>query len=406
MMANAFFMASIFAARLGGVFLLFVLLARYFGVEEFGIFSISYSLAAIFVISIDYGYSQSILYEIGKGGESIEKIVASGLKAKLFLVLLITLLFLIFLVTDSLFVKNKSVLVILYVAAIFFSFAEFFGVTLRAEGVYKTESFIQTGVMILMIGSVVFAGYWSLPLVWFAVIICFCRMLHLILVVLFLTYDLRKVLRSFSCVKIRHELKKSFPFATDQALTNLMSNIDVIMVSYVLGVSQVGIYQAGQKLVQGYSALALVVSNLFLPKLSRYYQVDSFKYRKIIKLCALVLLALGFSGGLLFWQGEEILVAFIYGDEFKHLVDMMPAFGLLVFVRFVSGVFGLTLVSKGKQSVRVICNSFGLIMTLTVSLWLISKHGAVGMVYSQIASVSFVMTLYILLLIFYRNNNA
>src|SRR3569623_1571091 len=81
---SAYMTISNVARSLAGV-VLFVVLARLFGPENFGRLIYGFTLASIAVLLVDYGFAQQLLREIGRSPSAVRRLMGKAFLAKLFL---------------------------------------------------------------------------------------------------------------------------------------------------------------------------------------------------------------------------------------------------------------------------------------------------------------------------------
>ena len=376
--------------RLAGALLLFVLLARNVSLYEFGLFSKCFGVAAILGFLVDFGFSQSILRDIAKDPDAALPCISDGLSLKLaisILVLLLTPAFL-FIAPSS---HNPLALQTLLVGyAITNSFAEFYGVSLRATGRYTEESVLQGAYAAILVLTILLLrpGIYET-----AIILIALKSAHVALMHVIVRHRIGKVTLSFSLKSWKRTAISGTPYAADAGITNISANVDVIILSSLVGLSSTGVYQAGQKLVQGMSAVALVFSNVYLPKLSRAEHKGSVFRSNALKL-TVMMVGSGAIGMALLTLFPSTLVDRLYGDSYTALKPLLPLFGLLLLLRYLNGTAGVILTAMGKQKVRVLSNALSLATLLTTSLFLVPTYGVSGMIYTLLISASVVSLFY------------
>lgn len=380
-------MAIIVFSRLGGIFLLFVLLARVVSVEDFGKFVIAYSISAVLVLIVDYGFAQSLLKEIGSNQNAASERLTTGLASKVLLgiIAFAAAFCIIFFYYGNL--RLGSLFLLLFSSAIFNSFAEYFGAAMRSIGKYGEEAVVQFVLTLILLGGVYYGGGNGFEVVDFAALMTIIKLIQLVIVGSIAVKSIGVDRRHFTLTSVKTDLRRGMPYAADQGVSNFLMNVDVLIVGAVLGVYATGIYQAGQKLVQGYSASALIISNVFLPRLARNATTTEGRWAHEAKRVGLLMVVTGcFGGGILIALPED-LVLLVYGAKFIELSEILPLFGVLILMRFASGAFGLLLTSIGLQTVRLIANILSLFIVVISALFLLPKFGINGMLYAQLLAV-------------------
>lgn len=382
-------------SRLGGTFFLFVFLARFLSVTDFGNFVVAYSAATILAVMVDFGFSQSLLKDIGSTPTAAGKFVREGLLIKSLLsgvAALIAGLIAMWLFEDA---SLRGVFFLLVAFSVTNSFSEYLGAALRSIGRYTEEAVIQflcTGLMLILVS---YAGLEGLSLFVIVVILLISKLLQFAFVWKITTRNIDMRKSDGRGEGVLATIRRGLPYAADQGVSNVLANVDVLIVSQVMGNAAAAIYQSGQKLVQGYSASALILSNVYLPRLARAAALDSGALNKMSIKVGLCMVLVGLLGGVGLSIYSSSLVALVYGEKFQALVPVLPFFGALIFLRFCSGALGLYLTAIGKQTVRVLANGACLVIVLVASTKLIEFFGVKGMVLAQLMAVLFLLIMYV-----------
>lgn len=387
-------MGIIVFSRLGGNFLLFLILARQLSLQDFGLFVVCFSVSSIFSMLVDYGLTQSLLHDIGGDPDSGKKHVAEGVYIKV--VLSAVALLLVGIVSYVIFddSRSRALLLALFLYSVANSFAEFYGTALRSVGRYREEAVVQFlyTVSVLLGLSFVGSGHESVLIVAAGLLIV--KLIHL--AVIKSLVDKVVGLRDgfYSEYGIWGSLRRGLPYAADVGVSNLLLNVDVLIVSYLLGGPAVAIYQAGQKIVQGYSSTAMIFSNVYLPRLSRLKNTDVVQFKKNAIQVWFLMALTGLFGLTALCVFSKEIVHLLYGERFSDLRNLLPLFGLLIGIRLVAAGVGVNLTALGFQGVRVSANVVSLLVVALTSWPLIDKYGVDGMVYSQLMAMAILLVVY------------
>lgn len=383
-------MSIIVASRLLGVLLIFALVARNVTLRDFGMFSACFSVAVLLGFLVDFGFAQSILRDIGKSPESAAKVVASGVSIKLFIAALVFVASVIYMALPLPLHAPWTLQLLLIAYAILNSFAEFYGVSLRALGHYREEAIAQIAYTVA-VTSTLFLVHLSIE--YSALLIAALKAAQL------------SAIARIACIKIGSAeprlnlrdwiktVKNGYPYALDAGVSNISVNADVLLVSGVLGAPAAGLYQAGQKLLLGMSSAALIFSNIYLPKLASLDRRSDL-FRSNAGALTIAMTSIGVTGGLLLFLFGQHLVHFFYGDKFSGVYQLLPVFGCILLVKYLTSSAGVILTSIGKQKVRTAANILSLIVLIILSPFLMKAFGLQGMTYGLLASSCIVLVLY------------
>ncbi|WP_374278291.1 lipopolysaccharide biosynthesis protein [Azonexus sp.] len=355
MKKNFLFTSISIGSRLLTGLVIFVLLARLWGPTDFGVFSFVFSACALLTLIVDFGFAGYLLREVGAEPGKAGRLIKDALWAKLSLLIILLLAAS---ATGALLgapVFPLQLALPLLLAAITLSFADFFLAPLRALGRYDAETGIVTStnaLQFVIAGSVACSGGSPIAVAWafFA-----SRMFYLTLAI----HVLRRVIPSLSLGKSgatapHRTFKRVWSYGIDGALTTAWGQLDVIVVRALYGTQAVGIYAAGQKIVQGVSALAPVVGNVMIPNLARQARSGDPRFQRTSMLTAAAMLGIGglFAAPML--AMPEQVSALLFGDKFQGLGQLLPFFALILALKYLAAGAGIVITSAGLQAKRVI----------------------------------------------------
>lgn len=353
MKKNFAFTAISIGSRLLTSFFLFVVFARAWGPAEFGSFSFVFSVAALLVLIVEFGFQGYMLRELGARPEDKVFLIRDSFWAKAALVPLLLLLSII--VVQLLGAAAPLGLVFpLLIAAIALSFADFFIAPLRALGRFDLETYITTGVnffQFLLAVSAVWLGASASEAAWVLVGTRIFQMLITLFVLRREIPELRFLRPSFRTLKVT--IRAAMPYGIDGFLTTAWVQIDVIFVRAIYGTQAVGLYAAGQRLVQAASSMAPVIGNVMIPRLARSSHTDLVQWRHDAKRSVAVM---GVAGTVFFiplFFANEFFSDIIFGGAYRELSKLLPFFGVLILTRFFASSIGILLTAAGMQAKRI-----------------------------------------------------
>lgn len=361
MKKNFLYTAISVGSRLLVGLLLFLLLARLWGPQDFGTFAFVFSICALLMLVVDFGFALFLMREVAAHPDQAVNLLSQSLRAKLALCLPLAMLSLLAWAILGSGTLPPSLFAALLTAALLMSFVDFFAAPLRALGRYDLETVLVTAgntVQFLLAGGVAWAGG--------GVLLVALAMVASRAVFLAAAWQmLRRVVPGLRWRggggAVRSTLRRVWPYGVDGMLTTAWSQLDVVAVRLLLGVQAAGLYTAGQKIVQGVSALAPVVGNVMIPRLSRQAAQRDPGFWRTASKTGLLMAGTGlfFAWPLLVWP--EAIVHALFGPAYAPLAPLMPWFGLLLVVRYVGASFGLTLTAAGQQHRRLRCQLLGLV---------------------------------------------
>ncbi|MEY4979186.1 MAG: hypothetical protein RLZZ352_1456 [Pseudomonadota bacterium] len=353
MKKNYLLTATSIAARLSTSFILFVVLARHWGPVEYGAFVYVFSLCALLVLFVEFGLQGYLLREIAFRPKDTNDIISCAFWVKILFIipyLCASFIVFIFFMGDASF----TLFLALSMATLILSFADFFVAPLRPLGRYDLETYIVIGTNLLILTVLTLAvlqGYSSVTIAWL--------MAALRLLQWFIAYGvIKKIMPALSLVypgyqNIQQAVQKSMPYGIDGFITTAWIQIDIIMAKHLFGSHTVGLYSAGQRIVQAASAIAPVIGNVMVPKLAGIQASDQSEWKKNARQCIMTMGAVGVVMGLPLILFQDFLVLLLFGSSYQELAGLFPFLGILVIVRFLASAAGILLTGAGMQASRI-----------------------------------------------------
>lgn len=380
--------------KLGSGLLVLIYIARDLGSEEFGKFSLWLAVATMAVIPVNFGFATAVLREFGRVDVDKHKVLSSVIAAKIQISFAVCVL----VVVSSLFIPAgyRIGALVLVAAQIFESFSETYALSFRAMGAYRKEALSASVVAAIQMLAIFFAGIFLDEALGFAIVFAASRLLGVFLV---RCYS-RQAFGLIGCASFsegRALIKSSFPYGVEFFLNTVYTQIDSLVIGMVLGVRAVGLYQAGMKIVLGFSRIGPIVAMYLLP-----YLTQSYVAKRNARSHATGVVASFAVFGAVMWLLIYIFSGFIetrvFGDSYDGLGDLLNVFGALLFVRFVETGFGMVLVAKGLQGRKVLMVAVQILILFAAGVPLMLLQGLSGWIFSSIFSTVALLLMYIRLL--------
>jgi len=385
-------MGSSTAIRISSGLLSFAFLARVLGPVSFGQFMLWFSVATLVGLVANYGLTPYMLRELTIQKDETSKLIGEVLTAKL---ILSTLLIAIVLPCSFLIDPEfRYVFLLLFFAMLFDSLTEFFNTGYRATNRYASETKIATYASVLQL-------LFTLVIVFFypTILAASLATISSRILVSFITWrDQNQYLNGISLGSIKSgiaQLKVAFSYAIDFVLQSLMGQVDSIVISNMVGVSAVGIYQAGMRIFLGCAQAANVLANVFIPRLSKTANIHSNNIKEM-KNVQFSFIGVGIVLGLVMAAGAHIITDLIFGAEFSELATLFPLFGLLFFIRFFAASQGVILTSAGLQLFRTYANLALWVIVLIAAFLLVPSLGLKGWLVALIIGNTFLGLIYLI----------
>jgi len=384
-----------FFKLINGVFLLLIL-ARVWGPEPFGIFMYPFTLAAIIVILVDYGFNLQLVRDVGRNVQDAHRLTCQAVSIKTFLTAIVAIVGLPLVMVLKSLENYRLLLVLLVFSNILNSYGLLFNLSFRGMGLFDTEVktvFWSTIVTFIIVGGLVLSG--QSP------------------EVIAMGFVLSKgFFLAFSWVVYRHlidgakfiyphlssaftALLNGFPFAAHVALGTLYFSVDTIIIQHFLGAEGVGIYQAGLRIMLGGLILTDVFANVYLSRLAKE-SADRIALVDLATRMTRHFLVFGVFGFICMITFSDLVVNLIYGgDGYNRLIPLFPFFAVVLLLRYVASSYGIVLTVDDRQVVRMIAAGLSVIVSITLNFVLIPMFDLHGAIFASILTHIFLTGIYV-----------
>lgn len=361
-----------------GMVSLFVL-ARGLGPTDYGFVATVFAYASIAALFTDFGFSVQALRDIGAQPGKAGELIAACVRVKNLLVLIITIVAAVVLFLLDLGPHLLAASLLLYGSIMVNSYGDLVVVALRGIGKYAAEtasSILGTIVFVVVVGGTALTWPDILPI---AIALFVARLLQT--AIAFITVSRFTLLGNClhgSLLDLLRFMRTSSGLALDSFLTTVSAQVDVAIVSGMLGLTAAGMYQVGSR-IGGYMLMpSQILAGVSLPKLSSEYRSGLPAAAGTARRLSLEMAAVGvLLGALLIVSGP--VIPLLLGNEFALSWTMWAGFGVFVALRYVAAAFGIVLVAQRRVVARLVGQSATLLVlgiSLPISLLLAGVEAA------------------------------
>lgn len=385
-------------------FIYMVFIARYFGAEDYGVFSLALAITGVFYIIPILGIPPMLTNIISENLErknyrKIKNYSAFSVFISLILSMIISIL--VFLSSEhiSAYLKNKSLITILYILSIsipFYSvcyiiYSIFIGFK-KIEYKIISENIVLNFLKVVLTIAFGIAGFgligisaaytiaWILVFI-FSVILLFRKIVPLELGDFLFT--------DFKFIRL------SLPILLTNFLGAIISYTDRIMIGYFKIVADVGIYNAALTLAQILLMPASFLSALFLPIISETYIKEGIKsVRSLYKTVVRWAFYLTFPAYVVFLIFSKQVLYIIFGEEYVSAYIALIVLSSGYLLSFLSvPAYNVILMFKKTKSIFYIGLSSTFINIL-MNFVLIPKFGINGAAFASFLSYFIIFAAY------------
>lgn len=380
-------------------FLTLPYLTRVLGVEGFGIYSLTLSIAQYFVILIDFGFNLSASKRIAEhqdDPEYISKVFFETIYAKSILCLISIVGIIIFASLNAYSVIRSELIytVIMLIGTVLMPIWFFQGIE-KLSVVTKLMVFSRLALLPLF-----FIFVRSDADVKYAIIIQSSLSLFAGLIAIIYIYkqNLIKVV-NFTSLKIVHTLKDSFPIFIAALSNSLYTMSTTVIIGIFSNVYEVSIFTAADRMKGAILGVFLILGNAFYPRINSLLVNNKDQAYSLIRkifywqgaLCtAIIIFVIIFS---------KSITQIMFGDEYSAVSDLLILFSPVYFLVLQSAVLGnYILLTHGHKKEYTILPMASAIIHIPLCAYLASKYGAWGGIISIVTAETFTLILLILIL--------
>jgi len=343
-------------------------------VDDFGILSFGFSLAAILVVCADFGFSLMVMKDYPAVNSNPIIYISNSLILKSFISLLIFIITVVYLLH---FFEGKWVLVggLFTVFAIISSFILYFQSLMKLQNKFgkHTETIIVYAVCIT--ATIILYWFLGMSLEYLVLGILISRIIQLIW-----SFFICKDCFSLSNISFDHQNKLAkgmWSFGLHTIIGIFYFMVDTQIISIFLDAKAVALYQSVFRIILVLLIVSEMLSNVLLPYLSFKYfhknDVDLF-----ISKLFLFLFIIGCSLFLFFTSFSEFIIQFLYSEEYLLALPLVVPLSFVLILRTISSLLGNILTVSNKQVYRVKTVLTSLVLSLMLNLALIPKYGIIA----------------------------
>lgn len=327
-----------------------ILMARYLGVNNYGILGFAVSITGILGIIDDLGISVHIVRHIATNYESAPKYLGNAIPLKIIFAAIKLVLTFIILILLSVNIFTILITLMFSVEMIFKSYINTLNGTFQA---FENGKYQGIGITLMNTATLLFiliSIYADLGLLGISIAYILANLLTFI----YEYYVLNKYV-----VKPKFELDLEFckritilslPFAITGILYTVYYSIDLVMLTKLVGDYATGLYNATYKLIAVLNLFYSVYTAVIFPVMSKFYKNDKkllvISFEKSVKY--LMLLMIPLAVGTVLYSLD--IIQLIYGNQYDEASSVLSILIWTVCLLFISGAANTLLNASHKET--------------------------------------------------------
>lgn len=374
-------------------FLFTIIVARSFGVENFGKYGFSMSFILLFSVLTDLGLNIFMFREISRDRKTLVRYVGNILMLRIVLCCIAGAL--VILMAQYLgFSGDRKLLIYLLTGwTIFINLSQVFRIGFKAMEEMQYEAFIEVFDNLL---RVVFI----FGLIWLGCGILGAGISLLIAASFTLCLSIFLFVRRFSGIIFRVDfrlwgsaLRQVIPLSLATILITYFGKIDNIIISHYSGDSSVGFYDAALRLVWMLIFVPGFVSHACFPKLSEYSVNSVEKFNKLLATLLKVNLLMTLPISLVIFALSPLIIKMMYGGDFAMSAAILKILILTYPLHALIGALIYSLFAHNKQLILSLFVGFTLILNVALDIVFIQAFGYVSVAIATLSSLFILLVL-------------
>ena len=351
--------------------------ARALGVAGWGALSYAISIAAFFTIFSDFGINSLITREVSRNHPERNAYISTAFYMKLFIISALGFIS-IFLASRITNIEEAAMLMPIVALVVGFDVLRDLGSAIaRGLEKMKIES-VNTIVTNMVIAG---AGFFVLFRNPTSANLMLSYVLGIGIGLAFMIVSLRKdiagVMNKFRFDLVIRIISTSWPMGIMGLMGIIMINTDIVMIGWMSGVLDVGLYSAGQKVTQLLYLIPTLLASAFFPLLAKSVGDDG-KFRSLFEQALSIIFMVAFPlavGGAIL--GRPI-IDLLYGSEYAAALPSFVILMLSMVAAFPSVLIANAIFAHDKQKGFLIYALVGVFGNIILDLILIPIWGITG----------------------------
>ena len=341
------FISQIVASICG--FIWTILMARYLGVNNYGIFGFAVSITGILNILDDLGISTHIVRYVSTNYEAGPKYLGNAIPLKIIFALIKLIVTLIILIILKIEEFTIIITLLFSIEMTFKSLSSTFNGTFQAfeNGKYQgigTTLMNSTTLLFILISI-----YADLGLLGISISYILANVLTFIYTYYVLNKHILKPKYELDWKFCKKIILLSIPFAVTGILYTVYYSIDIVMLTKLVGDYATGIDNSTYKLISVLTLFYSVYTAVIFPVMSKFFKNDKklliISYEKSIKYLMLVIVPLAI--GTMFYSLD--IIRLIYGHQYDAAASVLSILIWTVCLLFISGASNTLLNASHKE---------------------------------------------------------
>lgn len=376
--------SELFIKAIGVVWI--IILARSLSIVEYGLYNVVNAFIIVFSAFPDLGIGLITIREIAKNPKKRNVYLSNSLTLKVLLAIVTVLLILI---VSFFFHESPEITKLVFIASLTLFFS-----TIRSSGIFYFDGTERMGYSAILntLNTALLTGGGVMALfLGYGLIGVFTGMLigtFLSTIITWFVLTTKFIHPRFEVDKktMSHLMKDGLPLGLAGIGFLLYNRVDSVLLAKLVGVVEVGIYNAATPFVISLVGLLNVpfVVAVF-PALTRAYS-DTKRFKRAIKKSLIYVLAWSIPASLIFSLTAHHVIPMLFSERYTAAIPILRILIFVVPLMSMSALLYKILIVIGKQKYYLYVTLLGAVINILFNLILIPQFSIFGAVYASLAT--------------------
>jgi len=395
----------------GSTFVIYIILARELGVDNFGLFGSALSTVIIFILLAGFGISQFWLKIFGQEGWNAIRWIKPSLKFVGLTICFVFILFICWIYMGPNDLRTQNILLILTLFIFGQVSVELVSSKLQLEERYSVLALWQllpNMSRLVIISSLIYIFSYELSVISIAWIYGVIGLVYII----FGIYQLKlfsngkfDLIGHIQIEKINTKIPKiedvfaeTWTFGVASIFAFVYIQSDIIMVKYIAGNTEAGYYNIAFVIMTSIMIFPTVLySKFFLPKYHRWAHNDKKKFYDAYKKGNIAMLVSGSIIMIILFLVTDWVIPFVFGQEYVNSIILVNVLAFTIPIYFVAYSVGATLVTAHYMKIKVLLMGTVAVINILLNAILIPNYSAYGASIATLISNMILLALYFII---------
>lgn len=366
------------------------LVARYLGVEKFGIWSFALTIVTLINIIPYFGLDNIIIKKMSQDDGESSELIANSITLKFVLSGIATLLTILIGFYHQF--TNPDLFLLLVIMSIVFFFKPFdvFDQYFQSKVLSKYVVISKiVGFTLSSLLKILFVFY-SASIFWFS--LSYLAEFFGIAALLFFFYFIKnksdRLIFNWNKKLIKDLIKESYPLVLSTLAVWIYLKVDQLMIKELLDYNELGYYSVAVRMSEATYFLPTIIVSTFFPKMAAFAINDKKKFEEKFKRLVSVLIYASLTTSFLCSILSPLIIKFCFGEQYNNSIEILKIhFWSLVFVSL-GTLMSRYYIINGLQKYVLLNTTVGCVINILLNLLLIPELNGLGAAITTLISYS------------------